>query len=396
MVSPWRRICPDDVDAVRERVHIEDVVGEHVTLRPGGVDSLKGLCPFHDEKSPSFHVRPQIGRYHCFGCGEDGDAIAFVRKIGGFGFAEAVEYLAATVGLVLRYEDGSAVSGSARLILKRVATPAAPIGVPATRDPRLLGANRAAQAFFAAHLLRSDAAGPARELLAGRGFGKAAADRFGVGYAPKGWDNLTRHLTGRGFTTDELVGAGLAATAEKNPGRVYDRFRGRVTWPIRDAAGEVIGFGARRLFDDDQGPKYLNTPETSLYRKAQVLYGLDAARRAIATSKRVVVVEGYTDVMAMHLAGETTAVATCGTAFGPEQAWVLRELVGVEGEAVLCFDGDAAGQVAGERAAGIAAAAGLRASVAVLPGGMDPNELWLAAGPQALRALVGTLAGHAA
>jgi len=373
----------EDVDAVRDRTRIEEVVGQHVTLRPAGVGSMKGLCPFHDERTPSFHVRPQVGRWHCFGCGEGGDVISFVQKVDGLGFTEAVEYLAGRVGIQLRYEDG---------------------GGPRTREEpgrrqRLLDANRQASAYYTEQLV-SPGAAAARAFLAERSFERADAETFGVGFAPQGWDNLHRHLRAKGFTDAELLAAGLVTQGQRG---VYDRFRGRLIWPIRDVTGEVVGFGARRLFDEDQGPKYLNTPETTLYKKSQVLYGIDLAKREIAKQRRAVVVEGYTDVMAAHLSGVTTAVATCGTAFGSDHARIVRRLLGdtsagggvqlasgqsVGGEVIFTFDGDAAGQKAALRAFGEDQRFYAQTFVAVEPTGKDPCELRLAGGPEAVRALV--------
>ncbi|MBO0608022.1 DNA primase [Myceligenerans salitolerans] len=373
----------EDVDEVRERARIDEVVSAHVTLKPAGVGSLKGLCPFHDERSPSFNVRPSVGRYHCFGCGEGGDVFTFLMKMDGMGFAEAVEHLAAKVGVQLRYEDGG---------------PARPREEPGKRQ-RLLDAHRVAQEFYAEQLMTPGAA-PARRLLAERSFERADAEHFGVGFAPQGWDNLTRHLQGRGYTRDELLAAGLVSQGQRG---VYDRFRGRVVWPIRDVTGATIGFGARKLFDDDNGPKYLNTPETALYKKSQVLYGIDLAKREIAQRKQVVVVEGYTDVMAAHLSGVTTAVATCGTAFGAEHARVLRRLMGdtaagggmqlrsgttLGGKVVFTFDGDEAGQKAAMRAFGEDQRFYAQTFVAVADDGMDPCDLRVAKGPEAVKALV--------
>ena len=378
------RILREDVEAVRERVHIEEIVGAHVALRPAGVGSLKGLCPFHDERSPSFHVRPQVGRYHCFGCGEGGDVISFVQKVDGLGFTDAVEYLASRAGMQLRYEEGGG--------------PSRPGEEPGRRR-RLLDAHRIAEEFYREQLVQPQAAA-ARAFLAERGFDRSAADDFGVGFAPQGWDNLLRHLRGRGFTEAELTASGLVSQGQRG---IYDRFRGRLVWPIREVTGETVGFGARRLFEDDSGPKYLNTPETPLYRKSHVLYGIDLAKREIAREKQVVVVEGYTDVMAMHLSGVRTAVATCGTAFGPDHARIVRRLVGdsggaggvqlaggssVGGEIVFTFDGDAAGQKAALRAFGEDQAFTAQTFVAVEPSGMDPCELRQARGPDAVSALV--------
>ncbi|MFJ3408090.1 DNA primase [Promicromonospora sp. NPDC090134] len=373
----------EDVDQVRERARIDEIVSAHVTLKPAGVGALVGLCPFHDERSPSFNVRPSVGRYHCFGCGEGGDVIEFVMKMDGLSFTEAIEYLAGKTGVQLRYEEG----GAAR-----------PREEPGRRQ-RLLDAHRVAAEFYAEQLMGPDASA-ARTFLAERSFDRSDAELFGVGFAPKGWDALQRHLQGRGFTQAELVASGLMSQGHRG---IYDRFRGRVMWPIRDVTGAVIGFGARRLFEDDQGPKYLNTPETSLYKKSHVLYGIDLAKREIAKGKRVVVVEGYTDVMAAHLSGVTTAVATCGTAFGADHAKVVRRLLGdttagggmqlasggtVGGEIIFTFDGDAAGQKAAERAYGEDQRFFAQTYVAVADDGMDPCDLRMARGPEAVRALV--------
>jgi DNA primase len=377
------RIRSEDIAAVRERAHIEDVVGEHVTLKPAGVGSMKGLCPFHDEKSPSFHVRPPVGLWHCFGCSEGGDVISFVQKIDGLGFTEAVEHLAARVGVQLRYEDGG---------------PARP-GEESGRRQRLLEAHRHAAAFYAEQLV-TPAGAVGRAFLAERGFDRTAAEHFGVGFAPQGWDALLRHLRTKGFTEPELTASGLMSQGNRG---LYDRFRGRLVWPIRDVTGDVVGFGARRLLEEDTGPKYLNSPETPLYKKTQVLYGIDLAKREIAKRRQVVVVEGYTDVMAAHLSGVPTAVATCGTAFGTDHARVVRRLLGdtsagggvqlasgasVGGEIIFTFDGDAAGQKAALRAFGEDQRFYAQTFVAVEPGGMDPCELRQERGPDAVLALV--------
>src|SRR3954469_3390136 len=363
------RILKADIDEVRARVNLADVVGDYVALKSAGVGSLKGLCPFHDERSPSFHVRPQVGMYHCFGCGEGGDVYTFLQKMDHVTFAEAVERMAARVGITLRYEDGSA--------------PAQEAGNRA----RLLAANRAAGEFFVERL-GTPGADPGRRFLGERGFDRAAAAHFGVGYAPKSWDELTKHLRGRGFTDLELSAAGLVSSGDRG---VYDRFRGRVVWPIRDLSSETVGFGARRLFDDDKGPKYLNTPETAIYHKAQVLYGLDLAKRDISRNHQVVVVEGYTDVMACHLAGVPTAVATCGTSFGVDHIKILRRVLGddsVSGEVVFTFDPDAAGEKAAVRAFGEEQRFAAQTYVATGPEGLDPCDLRLARGDEAVRGMI--------
>lgn len=362
------RIRQSDVDEVKARTNIADIIGEHVSLKSAGVGSLKGLCPFHDERSPSFHVTPQRGFYHCFGCGESGDAYTFLQRIDHVSFTEAVERLAGRLGYELHYEDGG---------------PAAEHGNRA----RLLAANQAAAEFFVDRLTSPEAE-VGRRFLGERGFDAEAARHFGVGFAPKSWNALTDHLKARGFTTEELAAAGLVSQGDRG---VYDRFRGRLIWPIRDVTGQTVGFGARKLLDDDTGPKYLNTPETAIYHKAQVLYGLDIAKRDIAKTHRVVVVEGYTDVMACHLAGVTTAIATCGTSFGVDHIKVLRRVLGDDsgvGEVVFTFDGDAAGQKAAMRAFAEERRFAAQTFVAVAPDGLDPCDLRLARGDGAVRSLV--------
>ncbi|WP_426976685.1 DNA primase [Pseudarthrobacter sp. O4] len=363
----------EDIDEVRQRTDIKEVVDGYVTLKGAGLGSFKGLCPFHDERSPSFTVRPQVGRYHCFGCGEDGDAISFVQKLDHTSFHEAVEKLAARIGFELRYEDGG--SGPNR--------------EDTGRRQRLLDAHKVADEFFRAQLLTPGAT-EGRNFLHGRGFDRGAAEQFGVGYAPQGWDSLLKHLRGRGYTDSELKLTGMFSEGGRG---IYDRFRGRLIWPIRDIAGDTIGFGARKLYEDDQGPKYLNTPETALYKKSQVLYGIDLAKRNIAKERQLVVVEGYTDVMACHLAGITTAVATCGTAFGTEHIKIARRLLsddGSGGEVIFTFDGDAAGQKAALRAFEEDQRFVAQTYVAVEPNGADPCELRQSKGDSAVRDLIGT------
>lgn len=362
------RIRQSDVDEVKARVNIADVVGERVALKSAGVGSMKGLCPFHDERSPSFHVRPQVGYYHCFGCGESGDVYSFLRAMDHVSFTEAVERMAARVGFTLHYEDGGPAPET-------------------TGRSRLYAANAAAAEYFRAQLMTPEA-DTGRRFLGDRGFDAGAAAHFGVGYAPKGWSHLMDHLLAQKFTRDELLQAGLVSQGQRG---VYDRFRGRLVWPIRDVTGQVIGFGARKLYDDDQGPKYLNTPETPIYKKAQVLYGLDLAKRDISRSHRVVVVEGYTDVMACHLAGITTAIASCGTAFGSDHITVLRRVMGDDsssGEVVFTFDPDAAGQKAALRAFADEKRFAAQTYVAVAPEGLDPCDLRLQRGDGAVRALM--------
>lgn len=369
------RIRDEDIALVRERTSISEIISETVTLRSAGGGNLKGLCPFHDEKSPSFNVSPARNVWYCFGCGAGGDAIKFLMDAEHLSFVESVERLAGRAGLQLRYVANDHTTPRAR--------------PQQGQKQRLIAAHAAAVEFYQAQLTTAGAR-PAREFLAQRGFDKAAAERYACGFAPDGWDLLTRHLRQQGFSHDELVTAGLSRPARS--GSLIDRFRRRLLWPIRDLAGDVVGFGARKLFDDDDSPKYLNTPETPIYKKSHVLYGIDQAKREIAKQGKVVVVEGYTDVMACHLAGVPTAVATCGTAFGGDHIGVLRRLLldtdAVAGEIIFTFDGDAAGQKAALRAFDDDQRFVGRTFIAVSPDGMDPCELRLAKGELAVRDLV--------
>jgi DNA primase len=365
------RIRDEDIQLVRERSAIDEVVGEYLQLRNAGGGSLKGLCPFHDEKTPSFNVTPARGLWYCFSCSEGGDVIKFVQRIDNLNFAEAVERLAARAGIELRYEQGGHVPGQEQ-----------------SQRRRLLQAHRAAADYYLERVSGADAV-TARAFLSERGFELADAAQFGVGYAPAEWDALTRHLCGRGFTEAELLLGGLAKEGRRG---LIDRFRDRLLWPIRDLSGDVIAFGARKLSADDQGPKYLNTPETMLFKKSSVLYGADLAKRDIAKRRQAVIVEGYTDVMACHLAGITTAVATSGTSFGDGHISVLRRLLMDEsqfrGEVIFTFDGDAAGQRAALRAFGMEEKFVTQTFVAVQPDGLDPCDLRLKHGDVAVRELV--------
>jgi DNA primase len=366
------RIRESDIAQIRELNRIDEVIGEYVALRRAGAGSLKGLCPFHDEKTPSFNVRPSHGTFHCFGCGKGGDVIGFVMEVEHLSFVEAVERLADRVGFTLTYTGGGSSVQRDR----------------GTRS-RLVEATKLAQQFYAEQL-RSPAAALAREFLLQRGFDEAAATTFGCGFAPGGWDTLTKHLLGRGFTVEELFKAGVSREGQRGP---IDRFHRRLLWPIRDLSGEVVGFGARRIFDDDPiEAKYVNSPETPLYRKSQVLFGLDLAKREIARRHQAVVVEGYTDVMAMHLSGVPTAVASCGTAFGVEHIGVLRRLLmdddAFRGEVIFTFDGDEAGQKAALKAFDDDQRFAAQTYVAIAPDGMDPCELRQSKGDAAVRDLV--------
>ncbi|MFH9548595.1 DNA primase [Streptomyces sp. NBC_00377] len=364
------RINDEDVKAVRDAVPIDAVVSEYLQLRNAGGGNLKGLCPFHDEKSPSFQVSPSKGLFHCFGCQEGGDTISFVMKVDHLTFSEVVERLAAQAGITLRYEEGGYNPAHQRG--ERI---------------RLVEAHKVAAEWYAEQLATGPEAETGRVFLAERGFDQAAALHFGVGYSPQGWDHLTRFLRGKGFTDKELLLSGLAQEGRRGP---IDRFRGRLMWPIRDIGGEVVGFGARKLYEADNGPKYLNTPDTAIYKKSQVLYGIDLAKQHIAKTSRAVVVEGYTDVMACHLAGVTTAIATCGTAFGGDHIKILRRLLMDNGSArvIFTFDGDAAGQKAALRAFEDDQKFAAETYIAIAPDNMDPCDLRLAKGDEAVADLV--------
>ena len=364
------RIRDEDLQLGRSRSPIGEVVGEYLQQRSAGGGSMKGLCPFHDEKTPSFNVTPARGLWYCFSCAEGGDVIAFVRKIDNLGFTEAVERLAARANIELRYEQGGQVPGQEQ-----------------SRRRRLIEAHRTAANFYAEKLTGASAT-VARDFLASRGFELADAERFGVGYAPDDWEITTRHLRGRGFTEEELLAGGLAGQGRHG---LVDKFRGRLIWPIRDLSGDVIAFGARKLSEADKGPKYLNTPESPIFKKSSVLYGADLAKRDIAQRRQAVIVEGYTDVMACHLAGVTTAVATSGTSFGEGHIGILRRLIMDDrqwGEVIFTFDGDAAGRRAALRAFSLEEKFKTQTFIAVQPDGMDPCDLRGKEGDAAVRELV--------
>lgn len=363
------KISARDIEEVKARINIADVIGGYVALKPASAGSLKGLCPFHQEKSPSFNVRPMQGFYHCFGCGAGGDVYKFLQEMESLSFYEAVENLAQKASYTLTYEAGSNAPDQGQ-------------------KARIYEANLAASKYFAEQL-GTDAATTGRDFLKSRGFDKSAAETFGVGFAPKGWNNLVDHLKTLGFTEDELVLASLASRGERG---LYDKFRGRLIWPIRDTSNQVIGFGARKLFDDDQGPKYLNTSETPVYHKSSVLYGIDLAKKEISKTQKVVVVEGYTDVMACHLAGVTTAVATCGTAFGDEHIRILNRMLSANvdhpAEVIFTFDPDEAGQKAAMRAFADADKFHANSFIAVGPDGLDPSDLRVQKGDEAVQLMI--------
>lgn len=360
------------MEAIRERAPIEEIVGEYVQLKPAGHDSMKGLSPFKDEKTPSFHVRPARGYFHCFSTGKGGDVFTFLMEMEQLTFPEAVEAVADQIGYRINYQGGSTGARDVK---------------PGTRA-RLLAANQAAHEFYREQL-ETKQAETARTFLLDRGFTRDHIYLFECGYAPDGWDTLTKHLLRKGFGVEELQQAGLTSQGKRGP---IDKFRRRLLWPIKDAAGNVIGFGARKLFDDDPMGKYMNTQDTLLYHKSKVLFGLDLAKRHIAEGHQAVIVEGYTDVMAMHAAGVKTAVASCGTAFGNDHLQTIRRLMlddnFFRGELIYTFDGDEAGQKAAMRAfEGDQQFTG-QSFVAVAPDGMDPCDLRLARGDGAVRELV--------
>ncbi len=348
------RVRQSDIEELKAKLDIVEVISGYVSLKPASAGSFKGLCPFHSEKSPSFNVRSSPAFYHCFGCNAGGDVYKFIQEIEHVGFTEAIEKLAEKSGFQLTYEEGSSQETSGRA--------------------RLLAANQEASAFFVEQLA-SPEGDAAVKFLNSRGFDAAAIAQFGIGYAPKGWQGLLDHLKAKGFTVEEAITAGLAMASEKGG---YDRFRGRVLWPIRDSNSQVLGFGARKLYEDDQGPKYLNTPETPIYHKGSVLYGLDLARKEIIKRKEIIVVEGYTDVMACHLAGFSNAVATCGTAFGEDHIKLINRLFGTSEEpasVVFTFDPDAAGEKAALRVYGDTSKFNALTFVASGPEGLDPSDL---------------------
>ena len=366
------RIPESDIQAIRERAPLDEIVGEYVQLKPAGYDSLKGLSPFKDEKTPSFHVRPNHGYYHCFATGKGGDVFSFMMEMEQLSFPEAVEAVADQIGYHINYQGGSTGARDVK---------------PGTRQ-RLLAANKAAHEFYRAQLETPEAE-VGRQFFLDRGFTRELVYDFECGYAPDGWDTLTKHLLRKGFEVQELIDAGISSMGKRGP---IDKFRRRLIWPIKDPAGNVIGFGARKLFDDDPMGKYMNTQDTLLYHKSKVLFGIDKAKKHIAEKHQTVVVEGYTDVMAMHAAGVNTAVATCGTAFGADHMSLIRRLMlddsFFRGELIYTFDGDEAGQKAAMRAFNTDAEFGAQSFVAVAPEGMDPCDLRLSRGDGSVRDLV--------
>lgn len=359
------RIPAEDLEAVRTKIPIADVIGEHVALKPSGA-SMKGLCPFHQEKTPSLNVNTTTNHFYCFGCSESGDAIDFIQKIEGETFRWAVRFLADQYNIPIHFD--------------------AEDDETKTNRSRLIAAHEIATNAYAYALRHDPDAQPARDLLTQRGFDiEQAITQFSCGYAPTS-RTLNQLLTNKGFTPTEIAEAGLAYDRY---GHLTDRFQNRLLWTIRNSFGKPIGFGARRLDDNDPVPgKFINTSETPIYKKSQVLYGLDIARKEITRTRQAFVVEGYTDVMAMHLAGLTNTVAACGTAFTNEHLQTLRRLVGDAGEIVFAFDDDAAGQKAAQTAYRDFNQSLRRLSALPQSQGWDPDELRQHSGDEAIQDLV--------
>ncbi len=362
------RYTDDSKERVRDAVDMVALVGARTELRKAGPSSYQGLCPFHDERTPSFGIDPVKKVYHCFGCGAGGDAFRFVQETEGVDFVGALEFLADRFGVELEVADEDPRAAERR-----------------ARRERLLALLERTAAFYARVLWDSAEAEAAREYLLARGLDEPTLRDFRVGYSPKAWDTVLTGSRRAGFTEAELLEAGLAQRSRERPGQVYDRFRGRIMFPLTDLRGRVLGFGARAL-RDDQRPKYLNSSDGEVYHKGRQLFGADLARSAAAKAGRVVVVEGYTDVLALHQAGITNVVGLMGTAMTEEQVAALARLAGVEGVVDLALDADAAGQDAMLRAQRVARGQRLELRVVPLPPGTDPAELVAVEGAEAVRA----------
>ena len=361
------RYTADSRDRVRDAVDMLALVSPRSELRRAGVNSYFGLCPFHDERTGSFHVLPDDKRYHCFGCQASGDAFSFVMETEGLDFVGALEMLADRFGVKLETEDEDPAAAARR-----------------QRRERLYELLGRATTYYARYLWEAQEAGAARAYLIGRGLSEETLRQFRVGYAPSAWDRILLASRRAGFTDEELLAVGLAQRSQNRPGSVYDRFRERIMFPLADQRGRVLGFGARAM-RDNQRPKYLNTSENDLYHKGNQLFGIDLARGPAARAGRALLVEGYTDVLAFHQAGLRNAVGIMGTALTEEQ---LRELERVANVLELCLDADGAGQEAMLRAARLASGRNLELRVVVLPEGADPADLVQRDGVDAVRKLV--------
>jgi DNA primase len=352
----------DSIERVKEAVDMVELVGARSDLRRAGAGSWKGLCPFHDERTPSFSVNAEKKVYYCFGCQESGDAIKFVEATEGLDFREAVEVLAERYNVELKREEEDPEAEERR-----------------KRRQRLMELVERATAYYERVLWDSAEAGKAREYLARRGLGDEVLKVFRVGYAPSAWDSVMMAAQRLGFSQEELAASGLGQRGRN--GGFYDRFRARIMFPLADPRGKVLGFGARSM-RDDQGPKYVNTAENDLYHKGRQLFGIDQARAPAARLGRVVVVEGYTDVLALHQAGVTESVAIMGTALTQEQMAGLSQAAST---VYLALDADRAGQDAMLRAARAAKEKRLELLVVDMPEGRDPADLIAADGPGAFQ-----------
>lgn len=362
------RFSDDSRERVRDAVDMVALVSSRVELRRAGANSYFGRCPFHDERTPSFHVRPQEKHYHCFGCGASGDPFAFVMETEGLDFPGALESLAKRFGIELEVVDEDPEAAARR-----------------RRRDRLIELLERATAYYRRVMVESDEAAGARKYLAARGLEEGTLQAFRVGYAPSAWDRLLLASRQAGYTEEELRATGLAQVSRESPGRVYDRFRARIMFPLADARGRVLGFGARATREGQQ-PKYLNTSDGEIYHKGSQLFGLDVARAHAAREGAVVLVEGYTDVLAMHQAGIENTVGLMGTALTEEQAAELKRLAP---RVELALDADAAGREAMVRAGRVCDGRGLELRVVAMPAGSDPAELLAADGAEAMRERVG-------
>jgi DNA primase len=350
----------DAKELVRRRANIADVVGRYVNLKQRG-RVMVGLCPFHKEKTPSFQVNPEMGFYYCFGCGKGGDVFKFVQEMEGLDFREALETLAETVGVELpRYERREPPGDGGR-------------GGGASKTD-LLGVNALAAEFFQKRVRDNPRA---VDYFKSRGLSAETVKEFGLGYAPDGWRGLIDYLNGKNISPQRAVECGLAVS--KDGGSPYDRFRDRVIFPICDLSGRVIAFAGRGM-DAEAQPKYLNSPESALYKKSHVLYGLHKARDGIREHGYIIIVEGYMDYLTLYQAGVRNAAAASGTAFTEEHAHLIKRFTS---KAALVFDGDRAGLSAAQRTALVLAPHGLQVSILALPGGDDPDSFVKREGPNA-------------
>jgi DNA primase len=364
------RYTADSRDRVIDAVDMIALIGTKTELRRAGVNSYFGLCPFHDERSASFHVRPDEKHYHCFGCQSSGDPFTFVMETEGLDFKASLESLADRFGVQLQTEEEDPQAAVRR-----------------QRRERLHSLMSRTAVYYSKYLWEAREAADAREYLLGRGLTEETLREFRVGYAPSAWDRILLGSRRAGFTEEELLAAGLVQRSKSNPGRVYDRFRARIMFPAADARGRVRGFGARRM-NEAEGPmagaKYVNTSDGELYHKREVLFGIDQARSHAAKAGRMLLTEGYTDVLALHQAGVRNAVGIMGTSLTEEQISELERVVKV---LELCLDADSAGQTAMLRAAELAAGRDLELRVVPLPEGSDPADLLLGDGAERLKEL---------